>query len=171
MELRRSDTSVLKVKLHPPQKRTIPDTCARKSSLPDVAAQMDNEPATPRYDFMTQLPSRPNDMPWELQCSEAWMHNALTALREYNSVSICWDLDVRQSNTLGEAVGEWSVEIDSRGKRYRGEDEELKPALWYASILADAANSEAFAAQEAAKKAALEKLTPEERKLLGVNAG
>jgi len=116
----------------------------------------------------TPIPTSPNDMPFGY-CSNNpnWLRNTLVTLNTYSVVDIHWENDWRQSNKTGEPEGEWELFIvTAHGKRFTGKHEDIENVLWYVTTLADNATSEDWKKQEEDRKAALAKLTPNERRLL-----
>lgn len=96
------------------------------------------------------------------------LRSCLLSLGGFTSVEIYWETDVALSNAMGERHGKWMVVIETARNTIRGTHAELTNALWYASTLANAANSGEYERREQARKDALAKLSPEDRKVLGV---
>ncbi len=117
---------------------------------------------------MSEKPKSPDDMPWAFESSNPnWLRNTLVTLNNYSVVDIHWENDWRESNRTGEPAGEWDVMIETpHKKRFTGKHEDIFSALWYVATLAENANCEDWDKQDAARQAALSKLTPEERKIL-----
>ena len=112
------------------------------------------------------IPKSPNDMPGDLPPN--WLRNTIVTLNNFDSVSIYWENDNRISNMTGEPEGEWEVNISANGKRFDSVHEDIEHALWFAVTCAENHQSESWQKHESARKTALAKLTPEERKLLRI---
>ncbi len=114
-----------------------------------------------------ELPKSPEDMPGEFHNgADQQLRNCLMSLDQFVSVNIAWEMDVIQTNSLGESCGEWSIEIMTARKTFKAKHECITNALWFAYTLAEAADSEAYDLQEKARKAALAKLTPDDLRAL-----
>jgi hypothetical protein len=116
------------------------------------------------------LPSSPNDMPFGLSESHPhWLRNALVTLDRHSFVEIFWQPDDATVDSDGKPSGFWKVEIvTAAGKAVAGRHESIENALWFATTIADAKDDQEYERRKAEKAAALAKLTPGERKLLGL---
>ena len=98
-----------------------------------------------------------------------WLRNALVSLHHNACVDIHWDNNDHITAETGEPSGEWEINIEPHvGKPVHVKHEDIEHALWYATTLADANANAAYASREAERARALSKLTPGERRLLGV---
>lgn len=111
------------------------------------------------------LPQSPEEMPGDWHNDQREIRNALVSLDQYACVDIHWERDFAASEATGENVGEWEVLIESGRRRVTAKHREITNALWYALKVADAA----YEARQAARQAALNKLTPAEKQLLGIS--
>jgi hypothetical protein len=119
---------------------------------------------------MKTLPKSPEEMPASFHNGDdEALRNCLVTLDQFRTVDIHWEMDVASTNREGEPVGEWEVVIESRARRFKAKHAYITNALWFAYTLADAADTEEFQQREAAHKAALEKLSPEEQQILGLS--
>jgi pantothenate synthetase len=90
-------------------------------------------------------------------------------LDQYACVDIHWECNHAVSEATGENVGEWEVAIESGNRRVTAKHREITNALWYALKVAEAQADAAYEARQAARQAALNKLTPAEKQLLGIS--
>ena len=105
-------------------------------------------------------------MPWEVHNDANGLRNILVTLSQYTSVDIHWEADVAASNATGDDIGEWEVELQNGPRRVRVRHAEITNALWYANEKMTSVESAAYEARDAARQAALAKLTPDEKRLL-----
>ena len=112
---------------------------------------------------MNTIPNSPNDMPPEWARDPRNIQQAMRLLEEFEFVEICY--------YQGEADdrGNWGIEIEGRDRlRVKSRHPQFANALWFAVLMADNAAQKAVEARKAARDAALAKLTPEDRKALGL---
>lgn len=114
------------------------------------------------------IPASPNEMPSEWHNSPNQVRNCVVTLDQYSRVDIHWERDYAASDAAGENVGEWNVIIENGPRRVTVNHPELTNALWFVTEVSNAQSIAAYHAREESRKAALAKLTPEDRKLLGV---
>jgi len=93
----------------------------------------------------------------------------MVTLNEYSCVSIDWERDDHMTNETGETHGEWNVMIDTGRRQIRATHEEITNALWYVTEIANAHLEAVYDARIKARAEALNKLTDEEKRLLGVS--
>jgi len=115
------------------------------------------------------LPTSPNDMPTHLHNDERWIRNLVVGLDQYAGVSIDWERNDSVTRHTGETSGTWTVWIETGRRSVSAVHESLTNALWYADRLADAHLQAVHDARQKARAAAMDKLTPEERSLLGLS--
>lgn len=130
--------------------------------------QQENAAGLRSGELLASKPASPNDMPiGYLADHPNWLRNTMVTLNNYSVVDLHWENDWRESNKTGEQAGEWEITIETaHGKRIRGTHEDIENVLWYVTTLADRAEDEDWKKQDAARDAALAKLTPDERRLL-----
>ena len=118
---------------------------------------------------MTSIPASPDEMPSNWHNSPNAVRNCVVTLDQYSCVDIHWERDHDASEATGENIGEWEVFIEDGNRRFRAKHPELTNALWFVTQIEDHANTAAY--QELLKKrsAALSKLTPEEKSILGIS--
>lgn len=118
----------------------------------------------------SKMPNSPNDMPFDHDKDNPnWRWNVIATLNQYSCVDIHWENDEHVTAQTGEPEGQWDVSIETRfGKRFSCKHENIENALWHVTTLAANSDSESWRKQYADRKAALEKLTPRERQVLGL---
>ena len=114
---------------------------------------------------MNPLPQSPDDMPPLFHNNAESIRNMLVTLDDFCSVHISWELD-SYSDDSEDAHGTWIVEIGTNKRLVFGKHRYITNAIWYAYTIALAADNDEYEQRESARKAALAKLTPDERKLL-----
>ena len=101
-------------------------------------------------------------MPPEWRRDPRNIQQAITALEEFEFVKLAFYRHVGEG-------GSWEIEIEGRGAlRVEAAHTQFANALWFAVTMADAAAQEQAEKRKAARKAALAKLTTEERRMLGL---
>lgn len=118
---------------------------------------------------MSPIPQSPEEMPSDWHNDQREIRNALVSLDQYACVDIHWERDHAVSEATGENVGTWEVLIESGNRRVKAAHREITNALWYALKVADAQADAAYEARQASRQAALNKLTPAEKQLLGIS--
>lgn len=117
----------------------------------------------------TKLPESAEEMPIAFHNGDDQsLRNCLMSLDTFRAVNINWEMDIKATQATGESCGEWTVDIHTHRRTFTAKHSELTNALWFAHTLADAAYTEAYEQRESARNAALAKLSPEERKALGI---
>lgn len=116
------------------------------------------------------LPTSPDAMPFGYFCDNPnGLRNLLLTLHTYSYVDLHWERDWETGRHTGETEGYWNMALSTaHGKRLAASHRNIENVLWYVTTLAEAADSEAWQKQESDRKAALAKLTPDDRRLLGV---
>ena len=114
------------------------------------------------------IPKSPSEMPTTWHNNEREIRNAIVSLDQYDCVDIHWERDIAASEATGDNVGEWDVFIESGKRRVTAKHREITNALWFAIHVSHAQEYSAYGEQQAARKAALNKLTPTEKQLLGI---
>jgi transcription initiation factor IIE alpha subunit len=115
-----------------------------------------------------KLPESPDDMPSAWHNDQRQIRNAIVSLDEYACVDIHWERDDRATDLTGETVGLWEIAIESGTRRVKSKHPQITNALWFATTMMDAQVQAACEARNAARQAALAKLSPEDRKILGL---
>lgn len=105
----------------------------------------------------------PCNMPTSDYNSDGWARNCLSNLDLNDVVDIHWESSVSDG---GEQWGQWDVCLERSGKRVSVRHDSILQALWAATNQMAHEMDEESKRQEAARSAALAKLTPEERNLL-----
>lgn len=113
-------------------------------------------------------PSDPNEMPIALFNSDKWLREAVFSLGDFDQVYIHFTLDQAASETAGDTVGTWVVSVESGSRIAAGNGKSLPNVLWYVLEHAKHFSQPEQQKQEAIRKAALAKLTDEEKRALGV---
>ncbi len=118
-----------------------------------------------------KMPSSPNDMPWDYSSQNPnWLRNTIVTLNNFSVVDLHGENDWHETNKTGEPEGEWEMMIETaHGKRISGKHHDIENVLWYVTTLAEHSEDEDWRKQEAAREAALSKLTKEERRLLRID--
>lgn len=116
----------------------------------------------------TELPKSPDDMPWDLFSKDpGLLASILAGLHHHSYVSLHWENNWEVTRETGEPSGRWDMEITAQtGKNIYVSHEDIAKLLWFTNELANAANNDVWDANEKARKAALAKLTPDEKRLL-----
>lgn len=114
------------------------------------------------------IPTSPNDMPSEWHNDAREIRNAIVTLDQFSCVDIHWERDIPASDATGENIGEWDILLAAPGRDIKVKHPEITNALWYALQIAEAQTDAAHQAQQQARAAALAKLTPAEKQLLGL---
>ncbi len=114
------------------------------------------------------IPTSPNEMPSEFATDARQIRNMIVSLDQNACVSIHWEIDPRASDAAGENVGEWNVLIENGRRRVETDHHDIVKALWFVTTIAAAQDNEEYVKREAARTAALAKLTTEEKRLLGI---
>lgn len=110
----------------------------------------------------------PNDMPHEWHNDAQAIRNAIMELDSFECVDLHWERDDHASNAAGEIVGEWELYISHGRSTIKAKHAEITNCLWFAVTMMDEQAQDAYKRQQDAKKAALAKLTPEDRRALGL---
>jgi len=116
------------------------------------------------------IPRSPDDMPFEQhQQGPNWLRNILVTLNQHSLVDLHWENDWDASNKSGEPEGEWHILVETaRGKRISAKHADIENLLWYVDEVASIVHTVTYQEFEAARKAALEKLSEDERRILGI---
>jgi hypothetical protein len=114
------------------------------------------------------IPKSPSEMPTNWHNNEREIRNAIVSLDQYDYVDIHWERDIAASEATGDNVGEWDVLIESGKRRVTAKHREITNAIWFAIQVIDAQADADYEIQQAARKAALNKLTLTEKQLLGI---
>lgn len=115
------------------------------------------------------IPQSPNAMPSTFYNDAEAIRNMLLDFEKNCCVDIHWEQDRPASEAADSIVGEWNVTIEHGSRRVDVKHPEILNALWFAAKLIEAKNESYYEQQRKACHAALAKLTPEERTLLGVS--
>jgi hypothetical protein len=115
------------------------------------------------------LPVSPNEMPHDLACDTNQVRTWMIGLSDFPYAQVNWECNVAASNASGESVGTWEVEIHVNRRTITAKHEEIENALWFAITHANAVDDARYKHHEDTRKAALAKLTDEEKRLLGLN--
>jgi len=114
------------------------------------------------------IPTSPNDMPSKWHNDERQIRNALVTLDEFHCVDIHYERDFSASDAAGKNIGTWEVYLETNGRQVKAKHPEITNALWFALQISEAQTDAAYQAQQQARTAALAKLTPAEKQLLGL---
>lgn len=118
---------------------------------------------------MNSLPKSPREMPTELWNDAQWVRSFFFLAAGWDWFHIYYEsADVRDDDT---PAGTWTVaaEHGTRQVDCTYEGTHPAPALWYVKQHIEAAERSEWERGQAEKLAALAKLTPRERELLGVS--
>lgn len=114
-----------------------------------------------------------HQLPWDLKCSDNWLHNIVASLDSFKGVSIDYERDEQLSDAHGECQGKWRVSVTAanssgRYRTFESKGEDFKEVLYDAVTQAEKSEDEFYDQRERAREAALAKLTPEEKALLSL---
>lgn len=117
------------------------------------------------------MPKPEHRIPFELRNNKDWLFKVMTALHQYSAVSLNYEL-LKYSDD-GSPEGEWIVTIDSADNKkafetFTSTSASLEEALYDAFTRAELHQDGQVDAKAEARKAALAKLTKEDRQALGL---